>query len=238
MGVLLIALGAGVVLGGALGAAFGAVAGILPGLVAFAATYFLFARRMNQIMEQAMAEVQKDLQRGQIEVAVRHLETLKARVGRMQLFARSTIDGQIGSIYFMRQEYDKARPYLEQSFVRLWHAQVMRAVLEAKKKNLGKVDEILERAVKYSPKQGLLWSTWAFLHWRAGNRDRAIAVLARGKEALGGKDDVLNDNLLALQNDKKMKMKRYGDPWYQFQLEQHPALRQMQRGGHVRFARR
>ena len=76
----------------------------------------------------------------------------------------------------------------------------------------------------------------AYEHVR--DRDKAIAVLARGKEALGGKDETLNENLLALQNNKKMKMKKYGEAWYQFHLEQHPAMRQAQRGGNVRFARR
>ena len=238
MGVLLIAIGIGIALSVALGLFFGAIAGVLPGVAAFALTYFLLSRRMNQVMEQGMMAVQKDLQRGQIENAVRHLEALKGQVGRMQLFASSTIDGQIGSIYFMRKEFDRARPYLERSFVRLWHAQVMRAVLESKKKNWDNVDQIMERATKYSPKQGLLWSAWAFIHWKAGNRDKAISVLARGKEALGGKDETLNENLLALQNNKKMKMKKYGEAWYQFHLEQHPAMRQAQRGGNVRFARR
>lgn len=238
MGVLLISIGIGTVLGVLLGYLFGAVAGVLPGIAIFMVTYFFLSRRMNQVMEQGMMAVQKDLQRGQIENAVRHLEALKNQVGRMQLFASSTIDGQIGSIYFMRKEFDRARPYLEKSFVRLWHAQVMRAVLESKKKNWESVDQILERATKYSPKQGLLWSTWAYLHWKGGNRDKAISVLARGKDALGGKDEALNENLLALQNNKKMKMKRYGEAWYQFHLEQHPAMRQAQRGGNVRFARR
>lgn len=238
MGVLLLSLAAGVVLGAVLGSAFGWVAGVLPGLIAFGATYFLLSRRINQVLEQGMLAVQKDLQRGQVDGAVRGLEALKAKVGRMQLFARSTIDGQIGSIYFMKKDFERARPFLEQSFVRLWHAQVMLAILYAKKKDFAAVDRVLERAAKYSPKQGLLWSTWAYLHFKAGHRDQAIAVLARGKEALGGKDEVLNDNLLALQNDKKIKMKRYGDAWYQFHLEEHPRLREAQRGGHVRFARR
>lgn len=238
MGVLLVALLSGALSGLAVGLAFGSVAGVFPGLVVFGVVYFLLARRVAKKLEDAMGAVYKEVQRGQVEAAVRMLETLKNKVGKMQFFAGASIDGQIGSLYFMRKDFDRARPFLEKSFVRLWHTQVMLAVLLAKKKEFAEVDRVLERAAKYSPKQGLLWSTWAWLHWKAGHRDVAIQLLARGKAALDGKDEVLNENLLALQNNKKMKMKRYGDMWYQFHLEEHPRVLQAQRGGHVRFARR
>lgn len=238
MGVLLISLAAGAVVGLALGLSFGAVAGLLPGLAVFVVLYFLLARKVAKALEQGMLAVQKEIQRGQIDAGVRMLEALKHKVGKMQFFSRATLDGQIGSIYFMRKDFERAKPYLEKSFVRLWNAQVMLAVLYAKKKDFEAVDRVLERTAKYSPKQGLLWSTWAWLHWKAGHRERAVQILARGKDALDGKDEILNDNLLALQNDKKMKMKRYGEAWYQFHLEEHPVLRQAQRGGRVRYARR
>jgi hypothetical protein len=45
-------------------------------------------------------------------------------------------------------------------------------------------------------------------------------------------------NLLALQNDKKMKMKGYGDQWYALHLEEHPAIFEQRRMQNVRFARR
>ena len=98
MGVLLIAIAIGIALSVALGYFFGAIAGVLPGIAAFGVAYFFLSRRMNRVMEQGMMAVQKDLQRGQIENAVRHLEALKSQVGRMQLFASSTIDGQIGIV--------------------------------------------------------------------------------------------------------------------------------------------
>jgi hypothetical protein len=127
----------------------------------------------------------------------------------------------------------------------MWDSKLMLACLlsgevGAKKKNgdMKAVDELLERVTKYSPKQGLLYSTWAWLHWKAGQRDKAIEILARGKDVLGESDPHLTANLLALQNDKKMKMKGYGEVWYTFQLEQHPMVMQQQRGGNVRFARR
>ena len=71
-----------------------------------------------------------------------------------------------------------------------------------------------------------------------GDTKRALAILSRGKEKLGDSDERLSANLLALQNDKKMKMKGYGEQWYALHLEEHPALVEQRRGGQVRFARR
>lgn len=186
-----------------------------------------------------MGQVQAAMQRGPsyIPQVVTMLEQLKKKYGRLQFFAGASLDGQIGSILFMQEKFDQARPYLERSFVRLWNTKVMLAVLKFKKKDYEAMDAVMERAAKYSPKQGLLWSTWAFMHQKAGNRDKAIDVLNRGKAQLQDKDPLLSENLLALQNGKKMKMKAYGDAWYQFHLEKHPMLKKAQRGN-VRFQRR
>jgi len=237
--ILIVALAVGAVVGGISGYWLGVVGGILPGLAAAAAAYFLLGRAISKQLEQGMLVVQREIQKGPANVqrAIDLLEGMKQRFGKLQFFASSSIDGQIGTLYFMQSKFKEARPYLERAFVRLWHAKVMLAVLQYKKKDYAGMDETLERTAKYAPKQGLLWSTWAYMHWKAGNRDKAISILARGKEALGDSDALIASNLLALQNGNKMKMKGYGDAWYQFQLEQHPAVLKAQRGN-MRFARR
>lgn len=237
MGILLISLAAGTLVGVSAGLLVGAVGGIIPGVIVAVALYLVLGRRVGGQLQAAMMEVQKDIQRQNIDGAIARLEAAKKRFGKMQFFAEASIDGQIGAILFMRGEMNKARPYLENSFARMWEPQGMLAVVHAKKKEYDKVDAALEKAAKYNPKVGLLWSLWAYIHWKAGHKDRAIALLARGKDMLGDKDELIQQNLLALQNGKKMKMKAYGEPWYSFQLEKHPMLKQAQRGG-VKFARR
>ena len=49
--------------------------------------------------------------------------------------------------------------------------------------------------------------------------DDALEVLVRGK-AKADADKRLDENLTAIQNRKGMKMKGYGQNWYQFGLEQ------------------
>lgn len=239
MGILLVSLAVAIVLG--VGSSFlvGWLGALLPALLGLVATYFILGRKVAQQLERGVLAVQAEMQKGPNHIgrAIELLHALKARFGKLQFFAGSSIDGQIGTILFMQQKYKEARPYLERAFVRLWQAKVMLAVLDYKKKDLAAVDKNLDRTVKYAGKQGLLWSTWAWMHWKHGNRDRAIAILNRGKAELKDADAALNANLIALQNAQKMKMKAYGDAWYQFGLETHPMLKKAQRGN-VRFARR
>jgi len=237
--VLLVALAVGAVVGVGAGLAFGVVGGVLPGLAAVAVVYVLLMRRVNAELRLAMAGVQQAMQRQNVEEAIAKLEAIRARFAPRAFFLSGQGDAQIGALHFIKKDHEKARPYLERAFIRVWEAKMMLAVLMSKKKDsLPAVDALLEKVARYSPKQGLLWSTWAYLHWKAGDVDGAIKLLGRGKEAVGEADQVLAANLLALQNGKKLKMKGYGDPWYQFQLEQHPMIMQQQRGGNARFARR
>jgi hypothetical protein len=240
MGVLVVAIGLGCLVGTGCAFFLDPIEAIFPALGVFALSYFLLARRISRQLQAGMEVVQKEMMKGQnhIDRALQLLEALKTKFGRLQFFASSSIDAQIGTIHFMRKDFQKARPYLEKSFVRVWHARTMLAVLHSKKKDFEAVDKVMEQAAKYSGKQGLMWSVWAYLHWKAGNNDKAIQILLRGKEALKDGDPHLSANLLALQNGKKIKMKPYGDQWYQFHLEQHPQMRQAARGGNVRFARR
>lgn len=238
MGILLVSLGIGVVVGGLVGLALGWVGGVIPGVIAAVAAYFLIGRRMQAQLQGAMVAVQKEIQARRIDSAVRLLEGVKQKIGFWQFFAKSSIDGQIGALLFIQDKNEEAKPYLENAFIRTWEPHGMLAVIHAKKKDYAAVDRVLERASKYNPKQGLLWSLWAYIHFKAGNREKAISILSRGKDALGEKDPHIVANLLALQNNKKMKMKGYGEAWYTFKLEQHPMLRQVQRGPQVRFARR
>lgn len=240
---VVIAVVAGLVTFGLILAAFSWIAAIVPALAVIVGVYIFIVRRVNAQLQQAMQGVQAALMQRNIDAALATLEGMKRRFGKWVIFLSAQLDGQIGGIYFLKKDFDKARPHLERAFVRMWESKLMLGVLTSGqvgggKGDMKKVDEILESAVRYTPKQGMLWSTWAYLHWKAGDAKRAVELLSRGKQALGEADAVLSQNLLALQNDKKMKMKGYGEAWYQMHLEQHPMVMQAQRGGNVRFARR
>lgn len=215
---------------------FSWVEAIAPGIVFFLTSYFFISRAIGRKMQVAMLRVQKELQSNRIEAALQGLEELKKQFGRWQFFTASTIDGQIGSIYFMRHDFVKALPYLERAFVRHWVARAMLGVLQYKKRNYVAMNKTFEKAARYSSGQGLLWSVWAFCLSKAGDNDKAIEVLQQGKAKLGDKDPRIAQNLNNLQNRKRMKMKSYGEQWYQFQMELSPQMQQV-KGGGVRFGR-
>jgi tetratricopeptide (TPR) repeat protein len=223
---------------GAASLMFGLAATITIGVIVLIAAFILIGRSLSQKIQAAMFDVQKTLQRGPqyAPQAVEQLKKIRDQYGKWQFLTTSSLNGQIGSILFMLKKFNEAEDYLQNATSRMWQSQAMLAVIHAQKKEFDKVDRALDKAAKYSPKQGLLWSLWAYVHWKAGHHDRAIEKLLRGKKILGEADHILDENLLALQNQKKMKMKGYGEAWYQFQLEVHPRMKEAQRGG-VRFAR-
>lgn len=152
---------------------------------------------------------------------------LNARIG-MLLFSRSLI--------LPNANPADAIPYLEKARVRgrkgkllqgLWPAWAMLAVAYFKgRKDVDRAVAVLEDAVKAANKEGLLWNLYAWILWKADRLDDAIAVLARAKENLPD-DGRVAENLNALRNRKAMKMRAYGEQWYQFGLEK-PRLAGMQ----------
>lgn len=242
---LVVAVAVGLLAGVITGIAFSWWAGVLPALVVGGGLYVYIVFRTNKLVNAAMPAVMAAAQKRDIDGAVAILQSIKKRFAQWAPFLGSQIDGQIGAILFMKKDFEKARPYLDAAFVRSWDAKLMLGVLlsgaldpkKVKKQELtlAPVDDLLEKTVRFTDKQGLLWSTWAWLHWTNGNTSKALAILARGKEKLGDADQHIAANIAALQNDKKMKMKGYGDSWYSLHLEEHPAIFEQRRQQNVRF---
>lgn len=237
MYVLGIAIVLSLLTGGLLTAWLGFVASILPALVVFVATYLVLARVIGKRLESVMLQAQSAFQKQHIDQGLLILQQAKKRYGNWQLFVKSSIDGQIGSIYYARQDFTRAKPYLERAFGRYWLAKAMLGVLHYRRKEYARMDKTFEQAVRFNGKESLLWSTWAYCHWKLGQNEKALSILQRAKKKIGEKDLRLNANLLSLQNAKKMKMKAYGELWDQFHLEVPAQVRQM-RSGNVKFMSR
>jgi tetratricopeptide (TPR) repeat protein len=212
---------------------FSLVTAIIPALIVAVIVYFIIARKIAVKAQAAMMQAVGEIQKGRVDRGIALLEDVKKQYGYWQFFTASAIDGQIGSLHFMRQDFARAKPYLEKSFGKHWNARAMLAILSFKKKDYAKMDKIFEGATRYSPKQGLLWSVWAYCHHKAGNNNKAIDILVAGQKKLGNSDAHLIANLNNLQNNKKMKMNGYGQEWYQFHLEPLPQPQQQ-----VRYVRR
>ena len=151
---------------------------------------------------------------------------LNARIG-MLYYTKALLMQQFNQKAGEKQALSEAIPFLEASYIKglrarllsaLWPAWAMLAVAYYRTDRVDRAIEILESSVKAAKKTGLLWSLYAWLLWKKKRNEEAIAVLIRGSDAASD-DRHLRENLTALQNQKGMKMRPYGEQWYQFGLE-------------------
>jgi hypothetical protein len=90
-----------------------------------------------------------------------------------------------------------------------------------------KMRETFEKAVRWSSKESLLWSLYAFCLNEGGDSGKAKEILARGLKKIPGDERIMH-NLEALNEGKKMKMRSYGDMWLQFHLEKQSVIMKQQ----------
>ncbi|MCK6512930.1 hypothetical protein L6R29_23620 [Myxococcota bacterium] len=207
-----------------------------PAVIGFVAAYFYLVRRTSKQTEALFRDAVQTLEplQNRPEIASnpdrrnmiidQSVEKLKAGydLARWQFFLKAQIDAQIGIILFsVKDDFKEAMPYLERSFPRNWIAQAMLAICHMKRHKPEKMEEAFEKAVSYNKKEDMLWNIYAYCLNKIKKTDRAIEVLGRAQKALPA-NNVIVENLVALQNNKQMKMKNYGDQWYQFHLEKPP----------------
>ena len=117
-------------------------------------------------------------------------------------------------------------------------ARLFLASIYYRRKNFDKAREVLETAIRYNKKQVLLYNVYAYLLNKQGKREEAIEQLLRCLKVEKDNEST-KDNLLRLQNNKKMNMKRFGMTWYSLQLEKLPvSMRQSQGMGQAGLRQR
>jgi tetratricopeptide (TPR) repeat protein len=181
---------------------------------------YLLGRRINKAITGLMEGVGQDLKNGKMDRAIRTLEG-GLKYGRYQFFITSQLKAQIGVIHYIKKDFNTAFPFLKKAFARHWIAQGMLAAIYMRRKDKEQMVKTFQRAVRYNPKEGLLWNLYAYCLLRMGDRAEAIQVLIRGSKKHPS-DEQIQKNLIHLQNNKKMKMKNYGELWLQFHLEKMP----------------
>jgi tetratricopeptide (TPR) repeat protein len=213
---------------------------IVPGSLAAMIAYFLLARRTFKQVEAIFNDAAKSLTSmpPKFDLAISTMEKAYA-FGTTQIGVRSQVDAQIGVIYFLQQEFNKALPYLQRSLgFGHWLAGAMLAVIYYKRKDHAEMKKTLDVVMKRAKGQGLAWTLYAYLLCQIGEREAAQKVLAEGVKKTKN-DEKVKDALLAVQNDKKIKMKAYKEQWYQFHLERPPVeYQQVAMGGRMSKAAR
>lgn len=154
---------------------------------------------------------------------------------RRQFLVKGSIDGQIGVIQYMRGKKEEAEPLLATASMHHYIAKAMLAVLQWKRGEKKAAKATFETCLKTAKKESLLYGVYAYVLNEMGDRDTAVDVLNRGLKVCK-EDERLITNRNLLQNGKAMKMKVYGEQWYQFLIER-PKI-QMEPPPFARISRR
>lgn len=197
-----------------------------PAICIFMLVYFILARRCFKQLENIMTDAGKALQNNppKFEKAIGVLKQ-GYKLNSWQFGVKAQVSSQIGMILYMKKEEKEAAKYLEESKdLAHWMAAAMLGVIYYRQKKFDEMVKAFEIAVKKSKKETLAWSVYAWCLEEQGKREEAMAILNRGIKKV--KDhSKLEENLLALQNNKKMKMRQlYKEQWYQFMLEKPPQV--------------
>ncbi len=189
--------------------------------VVFAGIFMLLTRIVMKKVGALMELAQRDMMANRGDKAVKELlDGLK--YGAWQIYVKQQIHSQIGTIYYLKRDFKEAVPYLEKGFVRNWVGMSMLAVTYMKKNKTGKMVETFGKAVSGNRKEPMVYAVYAFCMDRIGERGKAIEVLNKGIKKTS--DERLQENKNLLESGKKMKMKGFGDMWYQFHLEKQGAI--------------
>lgn len=200
--------------------AFSALAAIAPALIAFLAAYVILAQKAMRQVTRISEQAQKEMMAQKLD---RALETFRSGLplAKKQFLVGPILHANIGTLLYVKRDFEAARPHLEQGFSRNYLAKAMLGAYLFKKGDVEGMKKAFELAVKHGKKDGLTWAVYGYCLERLGRREEAMAVFGRGVQA-NPSDERLKSNLQALQNNKKLKMRLFAPQFYQFHLEAPP----------------
>lgn len=193
------------------------------GILAGIGLFIYLGRRTQAKLEQIFNRAGEMLKKQQFEPAI---EVIKEgyQLSSWQFLVKGSIDGQIGVIQYLRKKNEEAEPLLRTASSQHYIAKTMLAILQWKRGEKKQAKESFEIALRSGKKESLLYAVYAYFLNEIHEREAAVGILNKGLKVCEGDERLLaNRNLL--QNNKAMKMKVYGEQWYQFMLER-PVIRQ------------
>lgn len=195
-------------------------ASLLPAILAFLATFIVLAQRTMRQVSALSERAQREMQAQKFDKAADTFRSGLA-LAKKQFLVGPLMHANLGTLLYVQKKFEEARPHLEKGYPRNYVSRAMLACYHYKKQAWDAMEKEFETAVKYGKKDGLMWSLYAYALVQSGQKDKALQVLGRGVER-NPSDERLKANLLALQNNKRMKMRAYGPQFYQFHLEPLP----------------
>jgi tetratricopeptide (TPR) repeat protein len=185
--------------------------------------FIWLGRRVQQDLEKIFGRAGELLKKQQFDKAIEVMKEGYRHTSR-QFLVKGSIDGQIGVIQYLRKKNEEAEPLLASASMQHYIAKAMLGILQWKRGEKKKAKETFNLALKTGKKESLLYAVYAYVLVEMGERGAAIELLNKGLGICKG-DERLITNRNLLQNGKPLKMKVYGEQWYQFLLER-PMIRQ------------
>ncbi len=222
---LLISIAAGLLFGVALNmtTSMHPSAYVIAGTIVFAVIYIILVKKIMNKVNVAVESAQRDLMANRGEKAVATITAVQKKYSPWQFYIKKQMNSQLGMIYYLRRDFNKAFDYLQRGFVRHWMAMAMLGIIYMKRNKVADMQKTFDKAVTVTRKEPLLWNIYAYCLDQVGEREKAVSIMNKALKKAGS-DERLQANLDALQNGKKMKMQIYGDIWYQFHLEKAGAM--------------
>jgi len=193
------------------------------GLAAGVAVFIYLGRRIQGQLEKIFNRAAELMKKQQFDQAITIMEE-GYRFNRWQFLVKGSIDGQIGVVQYLRKKNDLAEPLLRTASFQHYIAKAMLGILLWKRGEKKQARATFQMALKSGKKESLLYAVYAYVLNEMKEREKAVEVLNQGLKTCKD-DERLLVNRNNLQNNRPMKMKLYGDQWYQFMLER-PMIRQ------------
>lgn len=193
------------------------------GLIAGLGLFIYLGKKSQAKLEKIFNRASEMLKKQQFDQAI---EVMKEgyQLGRWQFLVKGSIDGQIGVVQYLRKKTAEAEPLLRSASYQHYIAKAMLGILLWKRGEKKVAKQTFQLALKAGKKESLLYAVYAYILNEMKEKEQAVMILNQGLKICKD-DERLVVNRTCLQNNKPMKMKVYGDQWYQFMLER-PMVRQ------------
>ena len=216
---ILIAIGLGLLTYGVVAVALHPIGAVIPAAGVFLVAIFLLSRRTSRLVEAELRKLPQMLQARRIDEAKAHLDAVRQQYGRWQILLDGQLEAQVGMIDYIQMKFDEALPRLQKGTFQNWTAWAAIGCIHWRRDRREKAWEAFEKAASTAPKEAIVYAMWAQLLVKAGERNEAVAVLARGLEAMPD-SDFLKGLHKRVANKKKVDVKSFPQTYYQFWPEE------------------
>jgi len=196
------------------------VLSIFLGMIIVLAINFFLGKYFLKKLTELFKLVEKDIRSDKPEKAIERLKD-GYKYSKWQFLVKEQINSQIGIILYSKKRFEEALPYLQSRFQKNWLSMAMLATYYYKEKQYDNMKNIMEKAIKNSPKEGFLYTLYAYYLQSINETDKALEVLTQGNKKVP-LDEKLEASLEAIKNNKKIKIQNYGNLWLQLNIEKIP----------------